>query len=46
MVVDNAGFLSIWGANAKSATAVGFQVKNNDTSAAHAGTANCTAVHH
>jgi hypothetical protein len=46
VVVDNAGFLSIWGANAKSATAVGFQVKNNDSSAAHSGTANCTAVHH
>jgi hypothetical protein len=46
LVVDSAGFLSIWGANSKSATAVGFQVKNNDASAAHSGTANCTAVHH
>lgn len=45
-IVDNAGFLSVWGANTKSATAVGFQVKNNDSSAAHSGTANCTAVHH
>jgi len=46
IVVDSAGFLSIWGSNAKSATAVGFQVKNNDAAAAHSGTANCTAVHH
>ncbi len=46
VVVDTTGFLSIWGSNAKSATAVGFQVKNNDASAAHSGTANCIAVHH
>jgi len=45
-LVDSAGFLSMWGSNTKSATAVGFQVKNNDTSAAHSGTANCIAVHH
>ncbi len=46
IVVDGAGFLSVWGANSKSASAVGFQVKNNDAGAAHSGTANCTAVHH
>ncbi len=46
IVVDSSGFLSVWGSNAKSATSVGFQVKNNDSSAAHSGTANCTAVHH
>ncbi len=46
VVVDSTGFLSVWGANSKSATAVGFQVKNNDAGAAHSGTANCTAVHH
>jgi hypothetical protein len=46
IVVDGAGFLTVLGANSKSATAVGFQVKNNDSSAAHSGTANCTAVHH
>jgi hypothetical protein len=46
VVVDGAGFLSVWGSNAKSAASVGFQVKNNDASAAHAGTANCTAIHH
>ena len=46
VVADTSGFLSIWGSNAKSATAVGFQVKNNDASAAHSGTANCIAVHH
>ena len=45
-VVDGAGFLSIWGSNAKGTTAVGFQVKNNDPSAAHSGTADCIAVHH
>ena len=46
VVVDSTGFLSVWGANSKSATAIGFQVKNNDAGAAHSGTANCTAVHH
>jgi hypothetical protein len=46
VVVDGAGFLSILGSNAKSATAVSFQVKNGDTGAAHSGTANCIAVHH
>jgi hypothetical protein len=46
IVVDGAGFLTVLGSNAKSATSVGFQVKNNDASAAHSGTANCTAVHH
>jgi hypothetical protein len=46
LILDSTGFLSVWGASAKSATAVGFQVKNNDASAAHGGTANCIAVHH
>ena len=46
VVVDTTGFLGVWGANAKSATSAGFQVKNNDTAAAHSGTANCIAVHH
>jgi hypothetical protein len=45
-LVDGAGFLGMWGANSKSATAVSFQVKNNDSSAAPSGTANCIAVHH
>lgn len=43
---DSARLLTVLGSNAKSATSVGFQVKNNDASAAHSGTANCTAVHH
>ncbi len=46
VVVDGAGFLAMMGASSKSATAVGFQVKNNDSSAAHSGTANCIAIHH
>ena len=46
IVVDGAGFLSVSGASTKTATAVGFAVKNNDSSAAHSGTANCIAVHH
>jgi hypothetical protein len=46
VVVDGAGFLSVLGSNSKGATAVGFQVKNSDTSVAHSGTASCIAVHH
>ena len=46
VVVDNSGFLTVLGSNAKSATSIGIQVKNNDSSTAHSGTASCTAVHH
>jgi hypothetical protein len=46
IVVDGAGFLTVQGSSSKTTTSVGFQIKNNDTSTAHSGTANCIAVHH
>jgi len=46
VVVDTSGFLTVLGSNSKGASSVGFQIKNNDSGAAHSGTANCIAVHH
>ena len=46
LVVDTSGLLSVLGSNSKTATSIGFQVKNTDNSAAHSGSANCIAVHH
>ena len=46
VVVDSSGFLTVLGSNSKSASSVGFEVKNSDTGSAHSGTANCIAVHH